>query len=268
MNIRTAFYALAATLFVSCNPFKPFTFVQMSDTQIGFMDDTPHYQHTDSLVKAAVDAINLLNPALVINTGDILDQARSTVQDSIYRARMAELVPPLWVVPGNHDIMGYDSEKHDFYVSLRGYDRFSFKKNGCAFIGIDSNCIWDHAEEAEIDQKEWLEKELEAAKDSKYIFVFLHCPIIREDYWEKEDYFNFPQDRREEYLTLFKKAGVSAIFSGHCHMDYASEWEGIKLYVAGPVAAPIGRGKSGYNVVKVGKKGFEVTYTPTPGIKQ
>ena len=43
-------------LVTSCSPFRPFTFVQMSDPQIGFMDESPSYVHSDSLMKATVDA--------------------------------------------------------------------------------------------------------------------------------------------------------------------------------------------------------------------
>ena len=60
---------IALLLTTACHSFKPFTFVQMSDPQIGFVDDSPSYVHSDSLMKAAVDAANALKPACVIVTG-------------------------------------------------------------------------------------------------------------------------------------------------------------------------------------------------------
>lgn len=254
----------------ACNSFKPFTFVQISDTQIGFFDDSPAFTHSDSLMKAAVVAINDFGPDLVINTGDHLNVAGDPVQDSVYRVRAAEIEAPYYLLPGNHDITSpYTLEKRDKYIKEFGYDRFSFKHKGCAFIGLDSNCIKEdneEANEAEAEQYEWLKKELASAKRSTYIFVFMHCPIFRESFDEGEDYSNFPMPKREKYMSLFKEAGVSAIFYGHLHRDYYCEWEGIKIYTIGSVCNSLGHGTPGYNVVRIGKDGFEAEYVPTPGI--
>ena len=130
------FAAFAALLaLVACDRFQEFTFVQLSDTQIGFIDDSPQFTHSDSLMKAAVDAVNALDPALVVITGDLVNEPYNPVQDSVYRVRKAELQPPVYEVPGNHDILPYSEENHAHYLELRGYDRFCFREKGCAFIG-------------------------------------------------------------------------------------------------------------------------------------
>lgn len=257
---------LAVLLLFSCSPFKPFTFVQMSDTQIGFRDQSPAYVHGDSLMKAAVTAANALHPALVFMTGDLVNDPEDPVQDSVYRTRLAEIEAPVYAVPGNHDYRGFTREKQAAYIALRGYDRFSFQEHGCAFIGMDSNCIKDGAVEAEEEQWQWLEKELAAARGCRYTFVFLHCPVIRETLDEPEDYFNFSLEQRRKYIDLFKDAGVDIVFAGHTHQEYDTEVEGIRFVACGPVGNALGHGTPGYNVVTVGKEGVDVTYTPTPGI--
>lgn len=254
---------IALMLTAACNSFKPFTFVQMSDPQIGFIDHSPSYVHSDSLMKAAVDAVNALEPACVIITGDLVNDATDPVQDSVYKARLKEIKAPVYATPGNHDYMKTTREA---YIALRGYDRFSFQDNGCAFIGMDTNCIKDGMEDVEADQRQWLEKELSAAKGCRYVFIFLHCPVIREDIDEKEDYFNFPMAKRREYIDLFKRYGVDAVFAGHTHQEYDCKYEGIRFVTAGPVGNALGHGTPGYNVVKVRRDGVEVTWTPTPGI--
>ena len=254
---------IALMLTAACNSFKPFTFVQMSDPQIGFIDQSLSYVHSDSLMKAAVDAANALEPACVIITGDLVNDTTNPVQDSVYKARLAEIKAPVYATPGNHDYMKTTREA---YIALRGYDRFSFQDHGCAFIGMDTNCIKEGIEDVEADQRQWLEKELSAAKGCRYVFVFLHCPVIREDIDEKEDYFNFPMEKRREYIDLFKRYGVDAVFSGHTHQEYDCKYEGIRFVTAGPVGNALGHGTPGYNVVKVRKDGVEVTWTPTPGI--
>ena len=250
----------------SCQSFAPFAFVQLSDPQIGFIDESPAYAHSDSLMKAAVDAVNALQPACVIITGDLVNNPREPLQDSIYRARVAELEAPVYDLPGNHDYMGFTREKQADYIARHGYDRFSFREHGCAFIGMDSNCIKDGVKEAEEEQWAWLEKELKSARKCRFTFVFLHCPVIRERMDEPEDYFNFSMEQRRRYIGLFKAYGVDAVFSGHCHQTYASEVEGILLYTDGPVGNALGNGTPGYYVVNVNRDSFTVTYTPTPGI--
>ena len=264
--MKKLFLGISLMLSVSCSPFEPFSFVQMSDTQIGFIDSSPAFAHSDSLMKAAVDAANALHPAYVFVTGDLVDNPKDPVQDSIYRARLSEIEAPVYAVPGNHDYQGFTREKQQAYIAHRGYDRFSFRERGCAFIGMDSNCIKDGVEEAETEQWAWLEKELAAARRCRYTFVFLHCPIIRETLDEPEDYFNFSTVQRRKYIDLFKKAGVDIVFAGHTHQEYDTEVEGIRFIAAGPVGNALGHGTPGYNVVKVEKDGVQVPYTPTPGI--
>ena len=261
--IVTVFLALLAT---ACQTQKPFVFVQMSDTQIGFIDKSPAYAHSDSLMKAAVDAANALHPAYVFVTGDLVNDPEDSVQDSVYRTRLAEVKAPVYAVPGNHDYLGFTREKQAAYIAHRGYDRFAFRDRGCAFIGMDSNCIKDGVQEAEQEQWEWLEKELAQSKDCRYTFVFLHCPVIRESLDEPEDYFNFSAGQRKKYLELFKKYGVDIVFAGHCHQEYASEVDGIRFVTAGPVCNALGHGTPGYNVVEVSADGVKVDYVPTPGV--
>ena len=247
--------------------FEPFTFVQMSDPQIGFMDRSPGYGQSDSLMMAAVAAVNAVDPAFVIMTGDLVNDPYIAAQDSIYRVRLAELKAPVYVIPGNHDMKGFSEGEHAHYMSMRGSDRFSFRSHDCAFIGFDSNCILDKATDFEAEQKAWLEAELAAARGCRHIFVFVHCPIIREAIDEREDNSNFPVAKREEYIGLFKKYGVSAVFAGHTHQEYDCTYDGIRFSTAGPVGNAIGHGKPSYQVIRVDADGFTVEFVPTPGVK-
>ena len=244
MNIRS--FLCILVLAVSCRAFEPLTFVQMSDPQIGFVDETPGYAYSDSLMKVAVNQANAIEPDFVFITGDLVNDPTDPAQDSIYRAHLAEIQAPVYTILGNHD--------------YRGYDRFCFQAKDCAFIGIDSNCIMDGTQEAEARQWEWLEKELSAAKDCRYTFVFLHCPIIRESIDEPDDYFNFPMEKRRQYIDLFKEYGVDAVLAGHCHQEYNCTVEGILFTVAGPVGHPLGHGVSGFNVVSVSSDGITIVY--------
>ena len=235
----------AATLASACFSPGQFCFIQMTDPQIGFIDPTPGYQKTDSLLQRAVAEANALKPAAVIVTGDLVNHPADSLQCAIYRHDAGQLQAPVYELPGNHD--------------PESGGRFFFRKEGCSFIGLDSNPIIIGPKEKETEQKEWLIARLKEAVGSRYIFVFLHCPVFRETPDEAEDYFNFPMKQRMEYLNLFKEYGVSAIFSGHTHASYHAEWNGIRLYTAGPVGSPLGQGKSGFLLINVEKDLFTVT---------
>lgn len=283
---------MAALLAGSCSQ-RTFSFVQMSDPQIGFRDKSTGYVHTDSLFAEAVRKVNSSeyhgykskncapSADFVIITGDLVNDQRDALQDSIYRANRAKIDVPVYEIPGNHDIRPWTPDNHSNYLALRGYDRFSFKHKGCAFIGIDSNCIVDSSDEdrggdvkispsdkaaaaqAEAEQLEWLKEELRKAQRCRYTFVFTHCPVILKDIDEENNYFNFPKKKRAEYIALFKKYEVDVVFAGHTHMDYDTTAEGIRFVTAGPVGSPLGRGYSGYELVTVSKDSVRCTFLST-----
>ena len=259
--------ALTAILLASCSgKFTPFTFVHCTDTQIGFADNSEGFVHSDSLLNAAVDAINSLKPELTVVTGDLVNDVADPLQNELFQKGMARLKVPYYLLPGNHDYSNkWTSEIRDEYVALRGYDRFSFTRKGCAFIGIDSNSVKANAKDAEAEQWAWLESELKKARKAKYTFVFLHCPIFKKDIEEPEDYENFPMESRRKYINLFKEYGVDAVLAGHTHKDYDTMFEGIRLVAANPVCNGIGHGRPGFNTVSVNKEGFEIEFHPTPG---
>lgn len=268
-HLRTMILSTLAILpLVSCaGKFTPFTFVHCTDTQIGFGDNSEGFVHSDSLLNAAVNAINELKPEFAVVTGDLVDNVADPLQNELFQKGMARLEVPCFMLPGNHDYSNkWTSEIRDDYVALRGYDRFSFSKNGCAFIGIDSNCIKAKAGEAEAEQFRWLEDELRKAGKAEYTFLFLHCPIFKQDINETEDYENFPMEYRRKYIDLFKEYGVDAVLAGHTHKDYDTEYEGIRLVAANPICNGLGHGRPGFNVINVSKDGYEIVFHPTPGI--
>ena len=237
----TALLAAALLIAVSCD--RSFTFIQLTDTQIGFRDKTEGYALSDSLMQEAVKAVNRTLPSCVIVTGDLVNNTADSLQAAIYKRNIAAIDGriPVYALPGNHDMRPWTEENHKAFLAFNGYDRFSFKMKGCAFIGFDSCCIKDSIETVEKEQLEWLVGELEKARGSRQIFLFTHCPVIRESIDEKEEYFNFP-------------------IAGHTHKYYHTSYEGIEFITAGPVGAPLHGGFSGLNVVRVNRKGFTNEY--------
>ena len=251
-------FILSATLLLAVSCSRDFVFVQMSDTQVGFWDQSEHYVVSDALLKDAVDAINRIHPTLVVLTGDLINDKNNEEQRAIFNKRMAEIDKgiPVWYTPGNHDIPEFNKENLEEYLNLVGYDRFSFMKKGCAFIGFDSCRIRSNDRDAEEEQFEWLKGELAKVKGSKHIFLFCHCPLVRRNMEEKMNHDSFPVELRQKYLSLFLESGVDALFSGHTHSGRNINLGSMQSVNAGPVARAF-FGLSGINVVKVTEDGFE-----------
>lgn len=247
--LRTLSLILALTILTACG--SQFTFVQMTDTQIGFQErKTPHYPVSTKNLKTAVEKINAIRPDIVFNTGDLVDDPHIQEELDIYRNGIAALDPGIRY----QELIG----NHDSRPALFDFDHFSFVHKKCAFIGINTNIIKDSDPRAD-RQFEWLKGELEKARRNhcRHIFVFTHCPLFRTDPGEADDYFNFPAPLRERYTSLFSEYGVDAVFSGHLH--YSSEGRsGNTLYLTtGSVSLPIGNGRSCFRTVRVGRKGFD-----------
>lgn len=234
------------------------TFIQITDTQIGFQDTSAHFRISDSLMMSAVRAINKIHPACVIHTGDLVNDFGNEEQKAIYKRLMDQIDPsiPVFVVPGNHDIRGWTAEKRDRYVEFVGYDRFSEKVGDCALIGFDSNCIRDNAVKAEEEQFVWLEEELKRAQGSRHIFLFCHCPVAMFALNEPDGHNNFPKEKRARYIELFSRYGVEGIFSGHSHLGGYFRAGGIRHVNSMPVSKAFLTGFSGINIVTVTDGGF------------
>jgi len=72
--MKKIFFGLIV-LFCACQRFEPFTFVQMSDPQIGFLDDSPAYIQSGALFKAAVEEVNAIDPLCVVITAGSVGNA-------------------------------------------------------------------------------------------------------------------------------------------------------------------------------------------------
>ena len=87
--------------------YKAFSFIQLSDTQLGFQTGNPLEFTEDTLaLDFMVKQINRLKPAFVLNTGDMTDNSTNQSQIGAYKKVIARLDPsiPLHHLPGNHDV--------------------------------------------------------------------------------------------------------------------------------------------------------------------
>jgi 3',5'-cyclic AMP phosphodiesterase CpdA len=223
---------IAAVILTSCNSYtsldktKSFTFVQISDTQLGFSD----YQKDIDSFRQAVFKINDLNPSFVVICGDLVNNA-SDKSFSDFKDIKNSLKMPCYCVPGNHDIGNKPTQE-----SLRRYrknigaDYFVVEHTGTTFIFVNTQ-LWKEVLEVESERQDvWLKEKLKLASEKKQqVFIVGHYPLFCKKADEAEEYMNLPFDKRMELLSLYDQNNVIAILHGHTHTLSLNNYNDIQM---------------------------------------
>ena len=221
-----------------------FYFIQAADTQLGLMynfgsNGENGVSYPDSkwdteieLCRQSVDILNNLSPkpAFFIVCGDLVDAFNDKYpeirarQEKDFKEIYSKLSPdiPMICVCGNHDVGNSPTkESIENYKKSFGDDYFSFYKNGCCFLVLNSQFYEDstHVPELYKDHEDWLEAELKRARKAgvTHIVIFQHIPWFVEQPLEEKFYFNVEKDLRLKKLDQFIEAGVRKVFCGHYH---------------------------------------------------
>ncbi|HOY62913.1 MAG TPA: metallophosphoesterase [bacterium] len=181
-----------------------------------------HVYKSESLFdvyKKLAEEINLVNPDLVVITGDLTDTTGYTSErwpESDQYPAMLDLWnsynAPVFIVPGNHDLSPYKKEE-DYLVWNRYFDTtdFSFDYGAYHFTAFDNSFVYrsggsdePHAEDLSPEQLEWLDADLAAASGALMRIIMFHVPLHNTDSKVKEI-----AAQRDVRLALY----------GHLHMD-------------------------------------------------
>ena len=215
------------------------------------------------MYEKAVAAINRLQPAFVVLTGDLVNNRADRAQVTEFK-RITAIIDkniPVYYSPGNHDISESPGQKDiDQFISDYGHDRFSFKYKNSTFLGLNSCIIKAGTPVLEQQQFEWLRKELSKAKKSEHIVLFCHFPFFINSFDEPDEYFNIPAGIRIKYLSLFQQGKVAAIFAGHLHNNNIAEYGEMQMVTTSSVGKPLGKAPSGIRIVKVFPDRIESIY--------
>ncbi|MBU0943803.1 MAG: metallophosphoesterase [Proteobacteria bacterium] len=229
-------------------------FVVMGDNRPAdvFRPEQPYIYH--KVVAAAV----ALNPALILNTGDLvfgydtLSQEKATEEFDDFEAATAPIREkgiPLYITMGNHS--GYtEFARQAFRNRYENQDTgrlyYSFDVKNSHFIIL---CSELENEESQItgEQMEWLKMDLKGTKD-KHIFVLLHKPLYPK-IKHLEDSMNKHPEKRDALADLFKQYNVDMVFVGHVHVYNFSVVSGLNQIIAGGSGAPLAGtlGEGGFN---------------------
>ncbi|MBD3218088.1 MAG: hypothetical protein GF310_07410, partial [candidate division Zixibacteria bacterium] len=176
--------------------------------------------HVEGVHGSIVKEINLLHPDFVLSVGDYIegyvdDEERINGEWDEYFEIVDSLEADYYMTPGNHDIWSDMSE--DIYRKRVGEPYYSFDRDGIHFVMLDLS-LWNFGEEYLEEQLEWLESDLEANEDARYIMAFYHKP----DWIE-----SLTNGNSNAFHELFKKYDIDAVFTGHYHEYFVEEYDGV-----------------------------------------
>jgi hypothetical protein len=206
------------------DPDRPFTFVVFGDTRHGL-----------AAAARVATAARRLDPDLALFTGDLAPSGNDVNGWRGFFLAAAPLVAdvPLYPALGNHELLydpGATRFRNTFVLPDGGRERlyYTFRRGPAAFIVLDGNA-------ATPAQTAWLADTLEAARRDRvpHVFVLLHQPP-----------FSVGEHcgsalAMPEWVALFERYRVRAVFAGHDHAYERMERNGVRYFVSGGGGAPL-----------------------------
>lgn len=216
---------------------KGFSFVQISDSHIGF--DKPANPNTLGTLEEAIAKIGVLpqKPAFMIHTGDITHLSKPKQFDDagqvIGRAGL-----DVHYVPGEHDIIDEDNGKaylDRFGKNSKGNGWYSFDHNGVHFAGLVNVQDLKAGGMGSLGagQLAWLASDLKGKSASTPIVVFAHIPL-----WTVAPEWGWGTEDSSQALKLLARFGSVTILNGHIHQIMQKVEGNVTFHTARSTAFP------------------------------
>jgi len=193
-----------------------FSFVQISDSHIGFSKD-PNKDVTGTL-RETVARINALrqSPSLVLHTGDLTHLAKAEEFDTLDQVLKGMNTKDTFYVPGEHDVFSDDGQIYlDRYgKGTLGTGWQSFDYHGVHFIGLVNvrNLGAGRLGTLGGEQLAWMKKDVAGLTDSTPVVVFAHVPL-----WSVYPKWGWGTEDGAAALSLLKRFGSVTVLNGHIH---------------------------------------------------
>ncbi|MFN8669491.1 MAG: metallophosphoesterase [Gemmatimonadaceae bacterium] len=165
------------------------TLLHASDTHIA----PPSVPRMERL-RALIDSIR---PDIVLITGDLVrdalrvGEAEARGYYDLFEQHAAQIRPPLFTVPGNHENFGIERDRSKvsadhplygraMYHHYRGPDYYSFNAGGIHFVALNTVDIDDTRYYGHVDslQLAWLDRDLAAVPAATPVVTFNHIPFF------------------------------------------------------------------------------------------
>jgi Icc protein len=212
-----------------------FTFVQISDSHIGF--NKPANPDVAGTLQTAIDRINNLDraPDFLIHTGDLTHLARANEFDDLGQVLSGSRQKQVFYVPGEHDVTGDDGKQYfeRFGKGTSGKGWYSFNHKGVHFAGLNNVVQLEGLGMIGPEQLDWLSKDLMSVSSSTPVVVFAHIPL-----WSVYPDWGWGTGDSEQALALLKRFGSVTVLNGHIHQVMQKIEGNVAFHTAMSTAFP------------------------------
>ena len=236
------------------------TFVQISDTHIGF--NKPANPDVAASLRRAIADINALpqKPAFVVHTGDVSHLSKPD-EFGAARELLQELdVDRVHTVPGEHDTIddGVSGYLKFFDHDGNGKSWYSFDQGGVHFVGLNNVLNFKAGTLAALgdEQLDWLKRDLAGVSHSTPIVTLAHIPL-----WTIWEPWGWGTADSAQAMALLRPFGSVTVLNGHIHQVLQKVEGNVALHTARSLAYPLptpgqqGIGEPGPVTVPAGELG-------------
>jgi 3',5'-cyclic-AMP phosphodiesterase len=216
---------------------NPFTFVQLSDSHIGF--NKPPNPDARATFREAIAKVKALpvQPDFIIHTGDVSQLSKDEEFDDAEQM-LKEAGLPVFFVPGEHDMLDPDGGKaflDRFGKGTKGAGWYSFDHRGVHFVGLVNVADLKPGGMGNLgaDQLKWLKADLAGRHSSTPIVVFAHIPL-----WTVYEEWGWGTDDAAKALKLLGRFGSVTVLNGHIHQITQKVEGRIAFHTARSTAFP------------------------------
>jgi hypothetical protein len=215
---------------------EDFTFVQISDSHIGFNKGAnPDVSGT---LRKAIDRANAIPagmtaPDFLLHTGDITQNSKASEFDTAAELNKG-FRGDVFYVPGEHDFIDDGEQyKQRFGKGSHGNGWYSFSHKGVHFVGLN-NCVQvDGMGNIGAEQLAWMKSDLSGLSASTPIVVFAHIPL-----WMVYEKWGWGTEDGAQALALLKRFGSVTVLNGHIHQVMQKVEGNVSFHTAMSTAFP------------------------------
>jgi len=198
------------------SPSGNFSFVQISDTHIGF--SKPANTDVIGTLQKTIAKINALPqaPDLILHTGDLTHLSEPAEFDTLAQTLKSAKTGEIFYVPGEHDVISDNGKefRSRHAKTAKGNGWQSFDRRGVHFVGLVNVLGISEGGLGQLgeDQLAWLKDDLSGLSDSTPVVVFAHVPL-----WSVYPEWGWGTQDAERALGLLKRFGSVTVLNGHIH---------------------------------------------------
>jgi 3',5'-cyclic AMP phosphodiesterase CpdA len=214
-----------------------FTFLQISDSHIGF--NKPANPDALGTLREAIAKVKAVKskPAFMIHTGDITHLSKPDEFDSAAQL-IGESGLNVHYVPGEHDFIDEGLGKlylERYGKGTKGQGWYSFDDHGVHFIGLNNVVDLKAGGLGRLgsDQLAWLADDLKGKANSTPIVVFAHIPL-----WTVYADWGWGTDDGLQALDMLKRFGSVTVLNGHIHQIVQKVEGNMTFHTARSTAFP------------------------------